>query len=300
LQMVNVLVSVFSMTTIAVDRWQFIVHSGRARIQKLCLVTFLAAIWLVAFLISLPLFLIQEERVYIVYPSGEKLQCICEETWSSNLSKYVYSLFLVLFQYILPAFIIGFTNYEICRFLRFNMPVIYAKRNNQDEKTTDYSIDILSTLSNPKRALLNLARGNACWDGMVTRRNKRYTRSRRILLLVFLIFSVCWVPSVVLNVMLDFSLITKEHMKEDTMTVLLLTLQLIAISSTCLNPILYGLLNKNFNHELSRIISQKFSSSQKKTSNSNGAQSDKNVSKEKNHHQANISNSGNSLLVNNS
>lgn len=296
LPMASVLVSVYSMATIAVDRWQFIVHSGRDRAQKYCLIMLILSIWLVISLISLPLFVVSEEKIIRIEPNTELFR-VCDQFWPNSCLRLVYNFCILFLQFLVPGVIVCFTNYQICRFLHFRMPIIHTNSFQSKSRSVSYSIDILGGLRNPKKALLNLKKGDGSYltSRIVLRHNKRYTRSRRILALVFLGFSICWLPSFSYNVLLDFY---QNLMNGREIAITMLTFHLISISSACLNPILYGLLNKNFNNELSRIISTKFSSLTQKTSNSNLVQSDRNQSTKKNNQ--NNSNSKNSLILHNS
>lgn len=88
--------------------------------------------------------------------------------------------------------------------------------------------------------------------------NSRYSKSRRILFFVFVSFSLCWLPSTLYNLFIDYYYADTRSAGgrriSIDLVVTLLVLHLIAISSTCLNPILYGLLNRNFNQELSNLF----------------------------------------------
>lgn len=107
LEIANVLVSTFSMTSIAVDRWQFIVHSGRDRTKKFCLFFSILFIWIVALVLSMPLMMAKEEITFVLKSTNEVLYRICDETWHDRTVKYVYCSVIALFQYILPLIIIG-------------------------------------------------------------------------------------------------------------------------------------------------------------------------------------------------
>ena len=145
LQMSNVLVSCFSMALIAIDRWKFIVHSSSLsgggngggcistssgitpggggggagglgfgsgidpeRRSKLVGLFFsLALTWLLALSLSAPLALARDLRLVYLKATGELVSSACEEIWLDVRFKYVYSFVLIMFQYILPVFIIG-------------------------------------------------------------------------------------------------------------------------------------------------------------------------------------------------
>ena len=135
LQTANVLVSVFSMASIAIDRWQFIVHSSSPSAssssssytsatsgvepiagspKRLSLALSIAFIWILALLVSAPLAFVRAERVLKFRPTDELIFATCEEYWSDINFKFFYCFVLFFFKFILPAFIIGIYDVFIC------------------------------------------------------------------------------------------------------------------------------------------------------------------------------------------
>lgn len=84
-------------------------------------------------------------------------------------------------------------------------------------------------------------------------RNRRYSKSCRILFYVFASFSLCWLPSALLNLIVDYQIFNFKGYHHE-LTIAWFIVNLIAVSSVCLNPILYGLLNRNFNIELANLL----------------------------------------------
>uniref|UniRef100_A0A8C6U106 Neuropeptide Y receptor Y4-2 n=1 Tax=Neogobius melanostomus TaxID=47308 RepID=A0A8C6U106_9GOBI len=104
------------------------------------------------------------------------------------------------------------------------------------------------------RVFVRLKQRKDMLDRVRTPENQRVTHSRRInMMLVALItaFALCWLPLTIFNVLSDW--------KQDALPIchhnLLFSLcHLLAMSSTCINPIIYGFLNSNFRQEVREVI----------------------------------------------
>lgn len=242
---------------IAVDRWNFIVHSGREKSKKIWLYTSLVLVWFLAITISIPSFIVNDEKTFQLKESKDILYKICEETWEKQSSKYAYFLVVVSFQFILPVLIVGSTNYRICNYLHLNVPNISKKYSSRGD---DFSIKSSSEISgqSQKRVLINFGWTSYFIEKLNSARNERFSRSKKILFLVFLTFSVCWLPITILNIILDFfKIIDFTSILNGTgLSTLILFLHSFAMLSTCLNPVIYGLLNKNFKQEFIKIFKQ--------------------------------------------
>lgn len=84
--------------------------------------------------------------------------------------------------------------------------------------------------------------------------SQRMTHSRRInIMLVALItaFALCWLPLTIFNVVSDWN---QEALPVCHHNMLFSLCHLLAMSSTCINPIIYGFLNSNFRQEVKEIL----------------------------------------------
>nr|UPH88282.1 NPF receptor [Haliotis discus hannai] len=81
-----------------------------------------------------------------------------------------------------------------------------------------------------------------------TRRNQRTTK---ILIAVVLTFTLCWLPWNIFSLTAEFhhSVVRGKYFK-----LIDLLLKIFAMSSSCINPFLYGWLNDNFRKELGRMV----------------------------------------------
>lgn len=135
----NVMVTTFCIITIAVDRWQYIVHPGKVILNKLNSIIYIVFIWLLAFIISLPVHTATDLTIIRLMPENRPLYSVCEERWASPNARIAYSLFVTGVQYFVPLIIVSTTNLRICRYLVFHVPSIYSysfKRNKQRSSST--------------------------------------------------------------------------------------------------------------------------------------------------------------------
>ncbi|KAF0027419.1 hypothetical protein F2P81_020160 [Scophthalmus maximus] len=87
-----------------------------------------------------------------------------------------------------------------------------------------------------------------------TPESQRITHSRRInIMLVALItaFALCWLPLTIFNVLSDWN---QEALPICHHNLLFSLCHLLAMSSTCINPIIYGFLNSNFRQEVREVL----------------------------------------------
>ncbi|XP_030011497.1 neuropeptide Y receptor type 4-like [Sphaeramia orbicularis] len=139
----------------------------------------------------------------------------CLEHWPSQQQRLAYTTWLLLFQYCGPLLLV----------LLCYVRVFVRLRHRKD--------------------MLDRAR---------TPESQRMTHSRRInIMLVALItaFALCWLPLTIFNVVSDWK---QEALPVCHHNLLFSLCHLLAMSSTCINPIIYGFLNSNFRQEVREII----------------------------------------------
>ncbi|MEQ2165477.1 hypothetical protein GOODEAATRI_017251, partial [Goodea atripinnis] len=139
----------------------------------------------------------------------------CVEHWPSHEHRVAYTTWLLLFQYCGPLLLV----------LLCYIRVFVRLRHRKD--------------------MLDRAR---------TPENQRMTNSRRInIMLVALMtaFALCWLPLTIFNVLADWNL---EALPVCHHNLLFSLCHLLAMSSTCINPIIYGFLNSNFRQEVREML----------------------------------------------
>ncbi|XP_076438125.1 QRFP-like peptide receptor [Babylonia areolata] len=220
LQTVYVFVSTLTLVALAVDRYRSVMSTGHFRHRVLWATPCpcLAVIWGASVSIALPIFLVhrlQEVKGF----GGYVLYTVCLEQWQSQSSLTVYTVFVLLLQYLSPLAAIVTLHLLIGKFLRMR---------------------IVAGGSSSRMA-----------DTQWRRKRKRHRKNMMMLSSMAVAFAVTWLPLHLVNALASFD----YHMFEHTNFPLIhASSMLIAFSSVCLNPVIYGLLNSNFRRDLRRLL----------------------------------------------
>ncbi|XP_069449035.1 neuropeptide Y receptor type 1 [Ovis canadensis] len=217
-QCVSITVSIFSLVLIAVERHQLIINPRGWRPSNRHAYVGIAVIWVLAVASSLPFLIYQvltDEPFQNVTLDAFKDKYVCFDKFPSDSHRLSYTTLLLVLQYFGPLCFIF-----ICYF----------------------------------KIYIRLKRRNSMMDKM--RDNKyRSSEAKRInvmLLSIVVGFAVCWLPLTIFNTVFDWDhqiIATCNH------NLLFLLCHLTAMISTCVNPIFYGFLNKNFQRDLQFFFS---------------------------------------------
>lgn len=159
------LLSIFSITSMALQRCRSIVMPYRPKLTKRIASAWIAAIWLASFVIVLPLVVVTKS----VYPDE------CVENWPSFSHRKAYTMALFLLQYLIPLFIITIVYAKITRYLLNNSEV-------------------------PRSGSLYTEEQRAAEERRMNRRNQAI----RTLATVVILFAVCLFPGQVAWLLMDF------------------------------------------------------------------------------------------------
>uniref|UniRef100_A0A667XYB9 G-protein coupled receptors family 1 profile domain-containing protein n=1 Tax=Myripristis murdjan TaxID=586833 RepID=A0A667XYB9_9TELE len=226
IQCVSVTVSVLSLVFIALERHQLIINpSGwKPSIPQAYMAVIL--IWTLACFTSLPFLPFSYAHTnssvllnsyHTIFPHitiSPHLEA-CLEHWPSRPQRLAYTTWLLLFQYCGPLLLV----------LLCYIRVFVRLRHRKD-----------------------------MLDHTRTQDNQRMTHSRRInIMLAALItaFALCWLPLTIFNVVSDWN---QEALPVCHHNLLFSLCHLLAMSSTCINPVIYGFLNTNFRQEVREAL----------------------------------------------
>ncbi|XP_071441002.1 neuropeptide F receptor-like [Hetaerina americana] len=252
LQATSIFVSTISITAIALDRHRVIVYPTRESLQRVGAVAILGGIWVISALLATPLFIWKTLRHHeINLPAfGLTVIAYCLEDWPVVHGRAYYSLFSLLFQYLLPIITVSVAYSRICKKLRY--------RYNHSPGTVG-SVCIGSSsgasATGTKGAAVNTAAA-ALAKGSQRRKKEEEKRRRRtnsLLVSIALIFCVSWLPLNIYNLVVDLWNPFGED--RQTMMVTYAVCHMAGMSSACSNPLLYGWLNDNFRKEFKEILS---------------------------------------------
>lgn len=147
-------------------------------------------------------------------PASPHLEA-CLEHWPSRQQRLAYTTWLLLFQYCGPLLLV----------LLCYIRVFVRLRRRQDMLDRARSLEL-----------------------------QHMTQSRRInLMLLSLVtaFALCWLPLTIFNVVSDWK---HEALPICHHDLLFSLCHLLAMSSTCINPVIYGFLNSNFRQEMREAL----------------------------------------------
>ncbi|XP_032628185.1 neuropeptide Y receptor type 2-like [Chelonoidis abingdonii] len=201
-QALSVHVSTLTLTVIALDRYRCIVFHLDSRISKRLSFTIITITWLTGAVLAGPLAIFREYR-HEEIPSINLKIAVCSEKWPSgnNRDATIYSLSMLLLQYILPLAIICYA------YIR-----IWFKLKNHISPTSSS-------------------------DSQCRRR-----KTTKMLVMVVVVFAVCWLPFHIFQLAIDLDLVLIFHEYKLLYTVF----HVVAMCSTFVNPLLYGWMNKNY------------------------------------------------------
>lgn len=220
-QCVSVTVSVLSLVLIALERHQLILHPSGWKPSVPQAYIAVLIVWLLACVTSLPFlaFHMLSSEPYSLLPAPLSQLQACLEVWPSQQHKLVYTTSLLLFQYCFPVLLMLLCYLRIFLRLRRRQRMLerQCSRNREDE-------------------------------------HRRMMHSKRInvmLATLVVAFAVCWLPLNAFNVVADWH---QEALPVCYHNLLFSLCHLLAMSSTCINPIIYGFLNSNFRKDVSSVV----------------------------------------------
>jgi len=223
-QCISVTVSIFSLVLIAMERYQLIIHPTGWKPVVAQSYLAVALIWVVAGLISVPFLRFHVldnlplQNFSLPFPAtAVHDHWLCVESWPTDGTRLAYTTSLLVFQYFLPLALIAACYLRI--FLRLR------RRKDAVERARDASS-----------------------------RDDRAKSSRRINLMLGSIvglFAACWLPLNIFNTVFDWH---HELVMSCQHDVVFSVCHLVAMVSTCVNPIVYGFLNSNFQKQLKSTL----------------------------------------------
>ncbi|XP_026318662.1 QRFP-like peptide receptor [Hyposmocoma kahamanoa] len=229
LQGVAVASSVFTITAMSVDRYLAITQSLRQpwmpSRRGACFL--LAALWMVALAIFAPLLAVatvQKENIPLLSRTRngslwvERGVEFCTETWPDSIKKELYGAFSFILVYAIPGCIVVVSYSLMGRRLCSVLPPF-----DQTE----------GSVNSQQRLRLVRERKRVAW----------------ILLLLAVLFALCWLPYNILQLLIDVNAV-----KVESMAIVLPYTLLLGHANSAINPIVYCLMTRNFRRSLRKLL----------------------------------------------
>ena len=221
--MVAIVVSTLTLLVIAVERHHAICYPLRARMIK----NPRRAGWLVALLWGISMCLVSPLLFVLkVIEHTDSISDViqlrsykfCQEQWRSQQDKNHFTLFLVVFLYIIPL---------------ITMIILYLRVANQ----------LWVRKAVAPGDIPRSKASNAC--------SLRYKkRATKMLITVVVLFAICWLPYHIVSLIRDFT----QLIDTGPNRLMLAIVQLIGFSNSFNNPVVYVFLNENFKRNFLRTL----------------------------------------------
>ncbi|XP_050685247.1 neuropeptide F receptor isoform X2 [Leptidea sinapis] len=118
IQAISIFVSTISITAIALDRYQLIVYPTRPGLQTMGALITMFFIWVTAFTLASPLYIFRSLKTHKVGLLGMDILSFCIEDWPITNGRAIYSLFSLIFQYLVPVLVVVMAHLQIHKRLR--------------------------------------------------------------------------------------------------------------------------------------------------------------------------------------
>ncbi|XP_010950894.1 pyroglutamylated RF-amide peptide receptor [Camelus bactrianus] len=215
-QSTAIVTEILTMTCIAVERHQGLVHPFKMKWQytNQRAFTMLGVVWLVAVIVGSPMWYVQ--RLEIKYDFlYEKEHVCCLEEWASPVHQKIYTTFILVILFLLPLMV---------------MLILYSK--------IGYELWIKKRVGDG--SVLRTIHGKEM--SKIARKKKRAVV---MMVTVVALFAVCWAPFHVVHMMIEYSNFEKEY-DDVTIKIIFAIVQIIGFSNSICNPIVYAFMNENF------------------------------------------------------
>ncbi|OQV17343.1 putative Neuropeptide Y receptor [Hypsibius exemplaris] len=227
LQLSSVIASVYTLVAIGVDRYLFVTRPLKARLTKRKGKMVIGCIWMFALaLSSVQLAVVR----CIEFPHNGVIYKDCQESWPNDNYRKAYTVTVALLTYIIPLTVLMFTYIRVGRILWQRTP-------------PGETVLAVTTLNSAGRA--------------EERRMKSKQRVVKMLVVIVLVFAICWFPLHLFFIVIDFFpeviKLWRDHLHELPFTYTFLAIHFLAMSSSYVNPLIYSFMNQNFRSDVRQL-----------------------------------------------
>lgn len=222
-QNLSAMCSVFTLTAISIERYYAIMYPIECR--SICTMSqakrVIVLTWLASLLLATPVLYVQ-----ILFKVGIEpdIGYWCVRNWEQPMVWRGFELYTMILILVIPGFIMSYSYGRICNRLRSVMR----------ERTVTFAMSHKS---------------NSVY---IDAPASKMSQVIRMLIVVVIVFAICWSPILILNVLTAFELapaLNYGHMKA-----VRTALHLLSYANSCVNPIIYGFMSENFRSSFREAI----------------------------------------------
>ncbi|MGH0157897.1 UNVERIFIED_CONTAM: hypothetical protein FKN15_034134 [Acipenser sinensis] len=229
---VSMLVSIFTLSAMSVDRYIAIVHSRKAssiRVARHALIGVIA-IWIMSLAMAAPVAYHQS----IVKRGGNSTYCW--DVWPDLKHKKIYVVCTFVFGYVLPLVLISFCYAKVLNHL-------HKKLRNMSKKSEESKKKVLNHLHKKLR-------------NMSKKSEESKKKTAQTVLVVVVVFCISWLPHHVVYLWVEFG----SFPLNQASFVLRIAAHCLAYSNSSVNPIIYAFLSENFRKAYKQVFKCQISS----------------------------------------
>ncbi|GMT06337.1 hypothetical protein PENTCL1PPCAC_28511 [Pristionchus entomophagus] len=245
-QGVSIFICTFSLGAIAVDRYILVVHPHTPPLSKQGALYVTVILWSLSIIVTIP---------YAVYMYVETYEGICgsfcTEKWPNPTSRRVYTMVVMIGQFVLPFALMAFCYATIFSRLR-NRAKVKLRKMDACSHALEGSQPSVSPLPNKNgsggeknRAQLIDQKGRGAGRHRILAQTRRTTM---ILASMVVMFGLTWLPHNVVSIILEYddSRTIFSWYDHDVSYLINLFTHSIAMTNNISNPVLYAWLNPTF------------------------------------------------------
>ncbi|KAK2866791.1 hypothetical protein Q7C36_002847 [Tachysurus vachellii] len=215
-QTTAIVTGILSMTCIAVERYQGIVHPLKMKRQYTPQRAYrmLGLVWLISVMVGSPMLFVQQLEVKYDFLYENHHVC-CQELWSSELQRKTYTTFIMVALFLLPLATMLFL------YTRISIELWIRKRVGDTS--------VLHTINHTQ-------------INKICRKKKRAVK---MMITIVLLFTISWAPFHTVHMLFEYNNLEQQY-DEVTLNVIMAVVQAIGFSNSFNNPIVYAFMNESF------------------------------------------------------
>ncbi|KAF4084694.1 hypothetical protein AMELA_G00108980 [Ameiurus melas] len=215
-QTTAIVTGILTMTCIAVERYQGIVHPLKMKRQYTPKRAYrmLGLVWLISVMVGSPMLFVQQLEVKYDFLYENHHVC-CQELWSSELQRKSYTTFIMVALFVLPlaAMLFLYTRISIELWIRKRVGDAF----------------VLHTINHTQ-------------INKICRKKKRAVK---MMITIVLLFTICWAPFHTVHMLFEYNNLEHKY-DEVTLNMIVAVVQAIGFSNSFNNPIVYAFMNESF------------------------------------------------------
>lgn len=257
--------SVYTLTAMSIERYYAIIYPVECR--SICTMSqskkVIILTWIGSFILAAPIIWMQK---HLKVGDPEHTAHWCVRDWDNKLYWQLYELYMLITILIIPLIIMTYSYSKICKRLWSVMrdrpntlfPLSLASTsasynnntidsvicetsisnldaNNQSRQSISQQLGPKVTITSNPRQLHNI---------YIDSSYKKMSQVIKMLIVVVIVFVICWTPILVINVLTAFGVL--ERLNYGYMKGVKTAFHLLSYFNSCINPIIYGFLSRSF------------------------------------------------------